>query len=292
MTEPVEFYDATTLNPILHLSLSTVRKLLQTDCALDEPPTEACRGESTMLDRTRLSPSVADIHSPQASEVRAYLQHCSNVIGSGKVRRAHILERINGILLMEFFHRDGAGLMVSRDLYEGIRMCTLADVGSIADLIHVAKSGGSDLGVSAPRLGFEDEDAVRDVFALEKDGLFLACVAFVQIADEVAGLSALAVQPAYSKDRKNDFLLMYAEREAFARGIRTFVVRTTSDYQWFVERGFEVVKQDDAADRERISQGELDAIESWVDHSAGGRTLIKQLRSDRAVAFEEILLGL
>ena len=53
------------------------------------------------------------------------------------VLRTHILNRfINGVLLMEVFHRDGVGLMISRDIYEGIRPAEVKDVMGMMEIIN------------------------------------------------------------------------------------------------------------------------------------------------------------
>ena len=52
------------------------------------------------------------------------------------VRRTHFISRYqNGALLAELFTRDGAGLIISRDLYEGIRMAKEKDIHKIITLI-------------------------------------------------------------------------------------------------------------------------------------------------------------
>ena len=46
-----------------------------------------------------------------------------------EVRLTHIVNRqVNGVFLKELFYHDGVGLMMSRDIYEGIRPAVVSYV--------------------------------------------------------------------------------------------------------------------------------------------------------------------
>jgi amino-acid N-acetyltransferase len=58
------------------------------------------------------------------------------------VRRAHFIPPHKGTLLKELYTRDGTGILVSRDVYEGIRQAEAADVRAVAELIRPLEQEG------------------------------------------------------------------------------------------------------------------------------------------------------
>lgn len=55
---------------------------------------------------------------------------CVHALSKG-VRRAHLLAPTKGALLKELYTRDGAGLLISRDVYEGVRQAQASDVRAV-----------------------------------------------------------------------------------------------------------------------------------------------------------------
>jgi amino-acid N-acetyltransferase len=54
--------------------------------------------------------------------LQTYMKSAVNACRSG-VRRTHLVNRhVDGALLVELFSRDGHGLLISRDVYEGVRI--------------------------------------------------------------------------------------------------------------------------------------------------------------------------
>lgn len=161
----------------------------------------------------------------------------------GGVTRAHLLDRtIDGVLLMEVFHRDGVGLMISRDLYEGIRKAKVSDVLGIEKIVQPL----TEQGILVPRGRATIETDLKKFIVVERDGMVIACLSLSVMADDPAWaeLGCLAVHESYRRLGKGDSMLNYTESLAFARGVRNLFILSTSSFQWFVERGFSEVSID------------------------------------------------
>jgi amino-acid N-acetyltransferase len=87
------------------------------------------------------------------------------------VRRAHLVAPGNGRLVQEIFTRDGAGTLISRDLYDGIRPATVADVPGILDIIEPLVQEG----VLTRRSRKDLEHDVGQYYVFTRDGLIVAC---------------------------------------------------------------------------------------------------------------------
>ena len=72
--------------------------------------------------------------SEETKEAFVKLGWCVASLERG-VKRAHIISPINGALLQELYTRDGGGTLISRDIYEGIRVADVQDVQGIFELI-------------------------------------------------------------------------------------------------------------------------------------------------------------
>lgn len=77
----------------------------------------------------------------------------------------------NGRLVQEIFTRDGAGTLISRDLYDGIRPATVADVPGIIDIIEPLVQEG----VLTRRSRKDLEHDVGQYYVFTRDGLIVAC---------------------------------------------------------------------------------------------------------------------
>lgn len=160
------------------------------------------------------------------------------------VRRAHILNRfLNGVLLMEVFHRDGVGLMVSRDLYEGFRKAKLSDLNGLEEIIKPLEQQG----ILKKRSRTTLEQEIRDFVVIERDGMIIACMSLSMIENEPtwAELGCLAVHRDYRKLGKGDAMLGFTERMAFDMGVRHLIILSTQSFDWFKERGFSEVAVSD-----------------------------------------------
>ncbi|KAL4552786.1 hypothetical protein Ndes2526B_g02695 [Nannochloris sp. 'desiccata'] len=133
------------------------------------------------------------------------------------VNRAHLIDaRIDGALLLELYSRDGVGVMVSNDFYEGLRPAQSSDLPGIENLlsplVEKRRSGRGPAGES------------------------------------VAELAAFCVHPDYRGGGKGDSLLEYLESDARRKGIQRLVLLTTRTADWFEQRGFVWAGQAHASD--------------------------------------------
>lgn len=176
-------------------------------------------------DRTALKDRVA-------RRLRLALQACQ-----AGVRRVHLLDRrINGVLLQELYTRDGVGLMVAADGYEGQRRATIDDVGGLLELIQPLEDEGILVRRSRELLEME----IERFSVLERDGAIIGCAALYPFPEEGLGeLACVAVEPQYRNSGRADALLRFIERQARDQGLQRLFVLTTRTAHWFRERGFE-----------------------------------------------------
>lgn len=208
---------------------------------------------------------------------RRYLQVSVKALNKG-VTRAHLLNRaVDGVLLMEVFHRDGVGLMISRDLYEGIRFAALSDVLGIEAIIKPLENQG----VLVKRGRARIEQAIESFVVVERDGMVIACLSLEVMGDnsEWAELGCLAVHPDYRKLGKADAMLGFTERYAYTMGIRNLFILSTVTFQWFVERGFKDIPVDSLPQSRQAK----------YDHKRASKIYHKVLEGSRAVDEAEIL---
>lgn len=195
---------------------------------------------------------------------REFLVHAVHACVNG-VARTHLLDyRVDGVLLLELFTRDGVGTMVSAEAYDSKRRATIEDIGGILELIAPLEARGALVRRSRDKI----ETAIGDFLILERDGAIIACTAIHLFRDDgVAELACLAVDDAYRKDGRGDFLLSAVEQEARAAGVQRLFVLTTQATHWFKERGFV-----DA------SIGDLPvARQQLYNYERGSKVLIKKL---------------
>jgi amino-acid N-acetyltransferase len=153
-----------------------------------------------------------------------------------QVRRVHLLDRhVNGALLLELFTRDGLGLLITDEAYEGIREATIDDVGGILELISPLEEEGVLVRRSRELLEME----IGHFLVVERDGAIIACAAlYPGRRENLAELACLAVHADYRNAGRGDALLQAVEQRALKHGINRLVVLTTRTAHWFRERGF------------------------------------------------------
>lgn len=197
---------------------------------------------------------------------------CSVEALENGVRRTHILNRfLNGVLLMEVFHRDGVGLMISRDLYEGFRTAQLSDLNGLEEIIKPLEEEGILKPRSRPML----ENDIEQYVVIERDGMIIACMSLSQTEDDPtwAELGCLAVHHDYRKLGKGDAMLGFTERKAYDMGVRRLFILSTQSFDWFYERGF--------------SQGLLEDLppsrQAAYDKERNSKVFYKVLTGSRAV---------
>eukprot|EP00747_Dinoflagellata_sp_TGD_P052763 gnl/TRDRNA2_/TRDRNA2_148084_c1_seq1.p1 gnl/TRDRNA2_/TRDRNA2_148084_c1~~gnl/TRDRNA2_/TRDRNA2_148084_c1_seq1.p1 ORF type:complete len:564 (-),score=55.94 gnl/TRDRNA2_/TRDRNA2_148084_c1_seq1:53-1534(-) len=155
----------------------------------------------------------------------------------GGVKRAHIIAPRPGALLKELYTRDGSGLLISRDVYEGIRLAQPADLRAIEDLIRPLEQKG----ILKHRPSQELEGDLQNTYLLIRDGACLACGMLKKYSDSQAEIACLAVNPAYRRSGRGETMLSFLEREALRLGVSEVFVLSTQSMQWFLERGFQAV---------------------------------------------------
>lgn len=156
---------------------------------------------------------------------------------TGGVRRVHLIgTEGHSPLLRELYTRDGAGLMISdEDDYESIRAANVEDARAIAELIAPLEAQG----ILRPRSREQLELDIDTFSVIVRDGMVIACNAFVDFPeDQAAEFACVVVHPAYRRRDLAAALLRRARELARARGYRRLFALTTATPHWFLEHGF------------------------------------------------------
>ena len=93
---------------------------------------------------------------------------------AGGVARTHMIGRDDdGSLLLELFTRDGRGLLICRDIYDGVRQATSHDVASLLRLTRPLELDGT----LVPRTEGSLRAGVADgnFHVIEREGTIIAC---------------------------------------------------------------------------------------------------------------------
>ena len=156
------------------------------------------------------------------------------------VNRAHLVDaRVDGALLLELYSRDGVGVMISNDFYEGLRPAQTSDLQGIEELLSPLVSKG----VLVRRTPEQLLEELPYFTVLERESKLLACATVKPLGrgpagESVAELAAFCVHPDYRGGGKGDSLLEYLESDARGKGIQRLVLLTTRTADWFEQRGF------------------------------------------------------
>ncbi len=168
-----------------------------------------------------------------AKEAFVKLGWCVSSLERG-VKRAHIISPINGALLQELYTRDGSGTLISRDIYEGIRVANVGDVAGIYDLIEPLVNAGT----LVPRSKTVLENQINSYYIFTRDNLIVACAQIKIFEMGFAEIGCLVVKPEYRSQGRGDAMLGYLERLSLQVGCSKVFVLSTQTMEWFVERGF------------------------------------------------------
>eukprot|EP00591_Stephanopyxis_turris_P001427 CAMPEP_0195506972 /NCGR_PEP_ID=MMETSP0794_2-20130614/495_1 /TAXON_ID=515487 /ORGANISM="Stephanopyxis turris, Strain CCMP 815" /LENGTH=815 /DNA_ID=CAMNT_0040633463 /DNA_START=93 /DNA_END=2540 /DNA_ORIENTATION=- len=172
-------------------------------------------------------------HHPAVIEALLQVGWSLNALKNG-VKRAHIIPPCNGALLQELFTRDGAGTLISRDLYDGIRRANVNDVAGIYDLIEPLIKMGTL--IDRP-LNVLEKD-IKSYFVFTRDNLIVACGQLHKFEGGFAEIGCLVVHKDYRSQGRGDAMLGYLERLCVQSGATNVFVLSTQTMQFFVERGF------------------------------------------------------
>jgi amino-acid N-acetyltransferase len=160
---------------------------------------------------------------------------CVSALQKG-VLRAHLLPPAAGALITELYTTDGVGTLISRDVYEGIRLATAADVPSMNALIEPLIAAGVLVERPADVLTRDVEAGFYYVYV--RDNVLLACAHLKRYSETHAEMGCFCVAPSYRRQGCGDAMLSFVERTAAAAGIETLFALSTHTMQWFEERGF------------------------------------------------------
>nr|MCH9673849.1 amino-acid N-acetyltransferase [Gammaproteobacteria bacterium] len=187
------------------------------------------------------------------SSVDAEQQRLDLAINAAKlgVRRTHILDsRVDGVVPLELFTRDGVGTMVYVDPYDDTRRANHQDVPGMSALIRPLE----ERGILVPRTQDHLDADIEKFVVMERDGAIIACAAVFPSADpSFAELACLAVHPDYRAGERGDALLRWVEEDARAGGADQLFVLTTRTEDWFRERGFRPSSVDDLPSDRRLT---------------------------------------
>lgn len=150
------------------------------------------------------------------------------------VKRAHIISSSNGALLQELYTRDGAGTLISRDLYEGIRPANVNDVTQIYDLIEPLVNSGNLI----PRSKNDLEKDIRTYYVYTRDAMVVAVGQLRRYEGSYAEIGCLVVHKNYRRGGRGDAMLAFLERNSLRSGASYVFVLSTQTMEWFVERGY------------------------------------------------------
>lgn len=156
------------------------------------------------------------------------------------VKRVHILTPENGSLLQELYTRDGAGTMISGDLYDGIQQAKVTDAAAIHELISPLIQQGTL--VDRPKSALEKDIDGYHVYT--RDDLIVACGQLKMFDGGYAEIGCLVVNPSYRARGRGDAMLGYLERLCVKQGASAVFVLSTQTMEWFIERGFDEVSVD------------------------------------------------
>ena len=156
------------------------------------------------------------------------------------VKRVHLISPENGALLQELYTRDGAGTMISGDVYDGIEPATVEDVTAIHELILPL----IEKGTLKERTKATLERDIDQYHVYTRDGLIVACGQLKMFENGYAEIGCLVVNPAYRAKGRGDSMLGYLERLCVQGGSSIVFVLSTQTMEWFIERGFDEVGVD------------------------------------------------
>jgi len=153
------------------------------------------------------------------------------------VVRAHIVPPASGDLLRELYTSDGAGTLISRDLYDGIRPAVEADIPGILGIIDPLVKQG----IIVHRSERDIAGKLEQTYVFVRDANVVACGMLLPYGLRHAEVSCLAVDPKYRGAKRGDAMLTYLERVAVGLGLMEVFLLSTRTIGFFAERGFREV---------------------------------------------------
>lgn len=232
--------------------------------------------QTLVIDQAQQYVELAQQNPEVSGDYLLYLKESIKACING-VKRSHLVSRhVDGGLLQELFTRDGGGLMITKHMYEGIRMATTNDIVSIMRLIQPLL----DDDVLVSRDQEQIESNVDTFTVVERDGAIIACCTLQPYENNFAEMGCVAVDPAYRNLGKGNAMLGYIMRKASAMGVSNLFVMTTRTAHWFLERGFVEATVHD------LPPSKL----AKIDLKRKSKVYICDISTDRALDEKELLL--
>jgi amino-acid N-acetyltransferase len=222
--------------------------------------------------RSLLAARSLDLDKPSVYDL---CDECVGALQKG-VLRAHLLSPAPGALITELYTTDGVGTLISRDVYEGIRLATAADVPSISALIEPLVAEGTLVERPADVLTCDVEDGFYYVYM--RDNVLLACAHLKRFSETHAEIGCFCVSPTYRRQGCGDAMLSFVERTAAAAGVEHLFALSTHTMLWFEERGFSETSLA-ALPEQRVA---------IYNHQRGSKIYIKAL-SSRLIDAQELV---
>jgi amino-acid N-acetyltransferase len=168
---------------------------------------------------------------PLVQHLESAVHACGNNVG-----RVHLLERsIDGALLKELYTRDGIGILITAQIYEGLREAVIEDAGGLLELMMPLERAGVLVRRSREQLELE----IEHFWVIERDSMIIASAALYPFVKEGVGeLACLIVHPDYRGNHRGESLLQQLENKALGMGLKRLFVLTTQTAHWFLEQGF------------------------------------------------------
>lgn len=192
---------------------------------------------------------------------------------TGGVRRAHLVPAFEGALLQELFTTDGFGMLICRDMYEGIRPAREEDIHSLQEMLRPLEEQG--ILVKRSR-----DDLMRDIpycYVMVRDNTTIACGMLKQYSPSHAEIACLAVHPDYRRGGRGETMLTYLEHRALEKGCSHVFALSTRTMQWFEERGFAGAPPSSLPPTR------------YYDESRNSKVYVKRLGSQRELDAENLL---
>jgi len=185
------------------------------------------------------------------------------------VSRAHLVSPVSGDLLRELYTSDGAGTLISRDLYDGIRRATERDIVGILGIIEPLVQQGVLVNRSVTDL----QQNLEHSYVFVREGEPVACGMLIPYGPDHAEISCLAVKPEYRGRKRGDAMLTFLERLAVGMDITKVFVLSTRTVEFFQERGFEEEPVDSLPQSRRAVYDEARKSKVFMKHLNGSRQL-------------------
>ena len=193
---------------------------------------------------------------------------------NGGVARAHVIQPTSGSLIKELYSRDGSGILICRDVYEGVRNAESGDVAMIEEILAPLVEEQ----VMVPRSRAQLEDELSNLFVLTRDSAILACgMLKIHEGNTHGEICCIAVHPKYRREGRGETILAYLERRALSIGVKTVFLLSTRTMGWFQERGYR-----------NAPHSELPPTKPY-DPDRGSKVYIKKLNNIRDLDSEELM---